>query len=100
MDPGSLIDTLATVRRDDDRPELKRSLNCKLAAEQSQVPQNTLKLVTTSQNFLGVGLYPGVEIHSHPCEGNNGSRPSGMRIAILAIYIGLTLISLLVLDLF
>ena len=34
MDPGSVIDTLATVRRDDDRPELKKSLNCKFAADQ------------------------------------------------------------------
>ena len=41
MDPGLVIDTLATVQRDD-RPELKRSLNCKLAADQvSSAPEYT-----------------------------------------------------------
>ena len=34
LDTGSVIDTPVTVWRDDDRPELKRSLDCKLAADQ------------------------------------------------------------------
>ena len=53
--PGSVIDTLATVWQDSDRPDLKRSLNVFFSNFSLKVSQNALTTTTFFSKFSGSG---------------------------------------------